>query len=229
MRIKREIQMGASGGGQSIKASGIAARTGRTQTCNRHDSPKPKTPLTRGGRPHNSPPAASLQTISSARRYHNRRAGKVFPGTDPASLQDEGFQPVALPLHWPLARRHSLVSRSIIRRSHEPYAHFRSTLSSRRQELSDKRWAGAARSSQMASRAGTRKSTPSRTPPMSASQNFVIRTPLMMTVERAAIEARRPRRGEESGRSVAAGSGSRLLWLPEPQMRAGRVDDDRKR
>src|SRR5262245_62420164 len=54
MRIKREIQMGASGGGQSIKASGIAARTGRTQTCNRHDSPKPKTPLTRGGRPHNS-------------------------------------------------------------------------------------------------------------------------------------------------------------------------------
>jgi hypothetical protein len=25
MRIKREIQMGASGGGQSIKASGIAA------------------------------------------------------------------------------------------------------------------------------------------------------------------------------------------------------------
>jgi hypothetical protein len=59
MRIKREIQMGASGGGQSIKASGIAARTGRTQTCNRHDSPKPKTPLTRGGRPHNLPLAAS--------------------------------------------------------------------------------------------------------------------------------------------------------------------------
>ena len=59
MRIKREIQMGASGGGQSIKASGIAARTGRTQTCNRHDSPKPKTPLTRGGRPHNLPAAAS--------------------------------------------------------------------------------------------------------------------------------------------------------------------------
>src|SRR5215469_15997672 len=29
MRIEREIQMGASGGGQSIKASGIAARTGR--------------------------------------------------------------------------------------------------------------------------------------------------------------------------------------------------------
>ena len=44
MRIKREIQTGASGGGQSIKASGIAARTGRTQTCNRHDSPKPKSP-----------------------------------------------------------------------------------------------------------------------------------------------------------------------------------------
>jgi hypothetical protein len=60
MRIKREIQMGASGGGQSIRASGIAARTGRTQTCNRHDSPKPKTPLTRGGRPHNFPPAESL-------------------------------------------------------------------------------------------------------------------------------------------------------------------------
>src|SRR5215469_1671267 len=65
MRIKREIQMGASGGGQSIKAGGIAARTGRTQTCNRHDSPKPKTPLTRGGRPHNSPPAASLRTVGS--------------------------------------------------------------------------------------------------------------------------------------------------------------------
>src|SRR5262245_12770238 len=60
MRIKREIQMGASGGGQSIKASGIAARTGRTQTCNRHDSPKPKTPLTRGGRPHKLPSALSL-------------------------------------------------------------------------------------------------------------------------------------------------------------------------
>src|SRR5215467_10525518 len=59
MRIKREIQMGTSGGGQSIKAGGIAARTGRTQTCNRHDSPKPKTPLTLGGRPHNSPPAVS--------------------------------------------------------------------------------------------------------------------------------------------------------------------------
>jgi len=67
------------------------------------------------------PPAASLQTISSARRYHNRRAGKVFAGTDPASLQDEGLRPVALLLHWPLARRHSLVSRSIIHRSHEPY------------------------------------------------------------------------------------------------------------
>src|SRR5215469_14218583 len=59
VRVKREIQMGASGGGQSIKASGIAARTGRTQTCNRNDSPKPKTSLTRGGRPHNFSPAAS--------------------------------------------------------------------------------------------------------------------------------------------------------------------------
>jgi hypothetical protein len=57
--------MVASGGGQSIKASGIAARTGRTQTCNRHDSPKPKTPLTRGGRPHNRPPGESLRTIGS--------------------------------------------------------------------------------------------------------------------------------------------------------------------
>jgi len=66
MRIKREIQMGASGGGQSIKASGIAARTGRTQTCNRHDSPKPKTPLTRGGRPHKFPPAESPQTTGSS-------------------------------------------------------------------------------------------------------------------------------------------------------------------
>jgi hypothetical protein len=47
------------GRGQSIKASGIAARTGRTQTCNRHDSPKPKTSLTRGGRPHNLPPAVT--------------------------------------------------------------------------------------------------------------------------------------------------------------------------
>ena len=37
----------------------LAARTGRTQTRNRHDSPKPKTLLTRGGRPHNSPPAKS--------------------------------------------------------------------------------------------------------------------------------------------------------------------------
>src|SRR5215472_7880175 len=63
MRIKREIQMGASGGGQSIKASGIAARTGRTQTCNRRDSPKPKTPLTRGGRPHNLPPAVSRNEL----------------------------------------------------------------------------------------------------------------------------------------------------------------------
>src|SRR5262249_40679524 len=59
MRIKREIQMGASGGGQSIKAGRIAARTGRTQTRNRHDSPKPKTLLTRGGRPHKFPPAAN--------------------------------------------------------------------------------------------------------------------------------------------------------------------------
>ena len=31
---------------------------------------------------------------------------------------------VALLLHWPLARRHSLVSRSIIHRLHERYAHF---------------------------------------------------------------------------------------------------------
>src|SRR5215467_3614898 len=37
----------------------LAARTGRTQTCNRRESPKPKTPLTRGGRPHKSPPAES--------------------------------------------------------------------------------------------------------------------------------------------------------------------------
>ena len=63
MRIKREIQMGASGGGQSIKAGGIAARTGRTQTCNRHDSPNPKTPLTRGGRPHKFPPAVSRNEL----------------------------------------------------------------------------------------------------------------------------------------------------------------------
>ena len=68
MRIKREIQMGASGGGQSIKASGMAARTGRTQTCNRHDSPKPKTPLTRGGRPHNAPPAGSHANLSCTRQ-----------------------------------------------------------------------------------------------------------------------------------------------------------------
>jgi len=34
---------------------------------------------------------------SSARRYHNRRAGKVFAGTDPASLQDEGLRPIAGP------------------------------------------------------------------------------------------------------------------------------------
>jgi len=67
MRIKREIQMGASGGGQSIKASGIGARIGRTQTCNRHDSPKPKTPLTRGARPHNSPPAESQQQTGRQR------------------------------------------------------------------------------------------------------------------------------------------------------------------
>src|SRR6516225_3918276 len=123
---------------------------------------------------------AGILAGACRRRYHNRRAGKVFPGTDPASLQDEGLRPVALLPHWPLARRHSLVSRSIIHRSHEPYAHFRSTLSSWRQELSDERWAGAARSSQMASRAGAMKSTPSRTPPMSASQSSFIRTPLLM-------------------------------------------------
>ena len=69
MRIEREIQMATSGGGQSIKAGGIAARTGRTQTCNRHDSPKPKTPLTRGGRPHNFPPAASLVRTDFSRRF----------------------------------------------------------------------------------------------------------------------------------------------------------------
>src|SRR5215469_10657702 len=76
MRIKREIQMGASGGGQSIKAGGIAARTGRTQTCNRHDSPKPKTPLTRGGRPHKFPPADS-PSLSGFRLRPRKDAG--FP------------------------------------------------------------------------------------------------------------------------------------------------------
>ena len=80
MRIKREIQMGASRGGQSIKASGIAARTGRTQTCNRHDSPKPKMPLTRGGRPHNSPPGKSLQTIGSSAVSRLRGAGAFVLG-----------------------------------------------------------------------------------------------------------------------------------------------------
>src|SRR5215475_12231701 len=64
MRIKREIQMGASGGGQSIKASGIAAQTGRTQTCNRHDSPKPKTPLIRGGRPHKLPSSREAHKLA---------------------------------------------------------------------------------------------------------------------------------------------------------------------
>ena len=51
---QREIEMGASGGGQPIRACGeVAARTGRTQTRNRHDSSESKSPLTRGGRPHN--------------------------------------------------------------------------------------------------------------------------------------------------------------------------------
>jgi hypothetical protein len=77
MRIKREIQMGASGGGQSIKASGIAARTGRTQTCNRHDSPKPKTPLTRGGRPHNFPPAGSQSKPDHRDRSRTADAGPL--------------------------------------------------------------------------------------------------------------------------------------------------------
>src|SRR5262249_3420861 len=97
MRIKREIQMGASGGGQSIKASGIAARTGRTQTCNRHDSPKPKTPLTRGGRPHNLPPAASQANPGSAPFFFTEGATREPPARDAGvgcrggpSVQQEG-------------------------------------------------------------------------------------------------------------------------------------------
>jgi hypothetical protein len=73
MRIKREIQMAASGGGQSIKASGMAARTGGTQTCNRHDSPTPKTPLTRGGRPHNFPPAERDAMGQATTKWHHHR------------------------------------------------------------------------------------------------------------------------------------------------------------
>jgi hypothetical protein len=61
MRIKREIEMGAWGGGRGRTIRSRPAAIGRanrpTQTCNRHDSPKPKTLLTRGGRPHNSSPA----------------------------------------------------------------------------------------------------------------------------------------------------------------------------
>src|ERR1700720_3844129 len=54
MRDQREVEMGASGCGQPIRASGeVAARTGRTQTRYRHDCSESKSLLTRGGRPHN--------------------------------------------------------------------------------------------------------------------------------------------------------------------------------
>ena len=55
----------------------LAARTGRTQTRNRHDSPKPKTPLTRGGRPHSFPPAAS-QIATLLWKCHLAKAGKAY-------------------------------------------------------------------------------------------------------------------------------------------------------
>jgi hypothetical protein len=88
---------GSFGSRQSIKASGIAARTGRTQTCNRHDSPKPKTPLTRGGRPHNSPPAgrqartllSRAAELSAASR--RRRRGAILEGASQApSIASKG-------------------------------------------------------------------------------------------------------------------------------------------
>src|SRR5689334_3885700 len=53
MRVQREVEMGTSGSGKPIWASGnVAAQTGRTQTRNRQSGSDLKALLTRGGRPH---------------------------------------------------------------------------------------------------------------------------------------------------------------------------------
>src|SRR5215472_8182570 len=106
MRIKREIQMGASGGGQSIKAGGIAARTGRTQTCNRHDSPKPKTPLTRGGRPHNYPPADSVSLRVSPPFQERRGFSAIVAAARGGSVGRDAQSPAT-------SRRGGVVSLSV--------------------------------------------------------------------------------------------------------------------
>src|SRR5215831_19783817 len=91
----------------------LAARTGRTQTCNRHDSPKPKTPLTRGARPHNSPPVASLRTFGPSRvgtrQMHHEAASAhadcvVLVAVETVTRVDEVALAVALrqplAIHW---------------------------------------------------------------------------------------------------------------------------------
>ena len=94
MRDQREIEMGASGGGQPIRASGdVAARTGRTETRSRFDWLESNSLLTRGGRPHN--PFKHVGQLSCGNRHRAVSRRRPYK---PAALQPLGIERHADPV-----------------------------------------------------------------------------------------------------------------------------------